>query len=475
MSTVSYKPLYSQVREILQKRIADGVYLQGDLIPSESELAQEFGTSISTIRQAISMLSADGALIKKQGRGTFVSDQKTPIRFFCWLVNKDPKESRRAQQAVLDLIARFEQKHPAIAVECVPTMYHVSKKELLKLITAGNAPDVALIMAHWTSYFASMGAFARLDKLLSKANLASRFHDKDLYGGMYRDKLYSVAWGLCPVTLIANKRVLRNAHIDLPDTPLTLDAFFETCRQLDRFYGRKEMYSYALSASEDKETDFLTIYVFLQAFGGGFMNEQGDIIFNAPETVAAFRWLRQFVHECSVFKADLPMVRKRFAEGQIAFISDGPWVKGHLEELVGDDFDAHFRVLLNPTTPGKASVSWNYNHALAICSQSQYHAQAAKFIDAITTDDELCRFFSTQTGILPVNQRNLDAAGFSSDFFRGCKAQLAHSACINAQNAMFGKAMYFCLNAVHNILEHDADIERELNEKEAYLKMLYEE
>ena len=83
MSTVSYKPLYSQVREILQKRIADGVYLQGDLIPSESELAQEFGTSISTIRQAISMLSADGALIKKQGRGTFVSDQKTTIRFFC--------------------------------------------------------------------------------------------------------------------------------------------------------------------------------------------------------------------------------------------------------------------------------------------------------------------------------------------------------------------------------------------------------
>ena len=90
-------------------------------------------------------------------------------------------------------------------------------------------------------------------------------------------------------------------------------------------------------------------------------------------------------------------------------------------------------------------------------------------------DYQFINIWVIMTGILPVNQRNLDDAGFSSDFFRGCKAQLAHSACINAQNAMFGKAMYFCLNAVHNILEHDADIERELNEKEAYLKMLYEE
>lgn len=475
MPTVSYKPLYLQVREILQQRIADGAYHQGDLIPSESILAQEFGTSISTIRQAISMLSADGVLIKKQGRGTFVSDQKTTIRFFCWLVNNDQNESRRAQQATLDLIERFQQKYPTIAIECVPTTYHAAKKELLKLITSGNAPDVALIMAHWTSYFASMGAFARLDKLLSRRNLEYRVVDKDLYGGMYQDKLYSVAWGLCPVSLIANTRLLREAGIELPPQPVTLDAFFDACQQVDRVYQGKDIFSYALSASADKETDFLTIYFLLQAFRGGFMNERGEIIFHAPETVAAFEWLRRFVRACRVLKADIPTIRKRFAQGEIAFISDGPWIKCHLEELTGEPFEQNFQIALNPVGQDGISRSWNYNHALAICSQSAYPMQAAKFIDAITTNDDLCDLFAAQTGILPANTQHLDNEIYASEFFRGYKRQLEHSACINAQNAMFAKAMYFCLTAVRNILETDCDIERELKEKEVYLNMLYEE
>ncbi len=475
MPTVSYKPLYLQVREILQQRIADGVYCQGDLIPSEAILAQEFGTSISTIRQAISMLSADGVLVKKQGRGTFVSDQKTTIRFFCWLVNNDQDESRRAQQAALDLIDRFQQKYPTIAVECVPTTYHVSKKELLKLITSGNAPDVALIMSHWTSYFASMGAFARLDTLLSKRNLEHRTVENDLYGGMYQGKLFSVAWGLCPVSLIANTRVLRNAGIELPPQPMTLDAFFDLCRQVDRFYQGKDVYSYAFSASADKETDFLTMYFFLQAFGGGVMNERGEIIFHAPETVAAFEWLRQFTRTRRVLKANIPTIRTRFAQGEIAFISDGPWIKCHLEELTGEPFEQRFQVVLNPVTRGENSYSWNYNHALAICSQSAYPLQSAKFIDAITSDDDLCDFFAAQTGILPVNTQHFDHPVYSTEFFSGYKRQLEHSACINAQNAMFAKAIYFCSNAARNILESDCDIEQELREKEAYLNMLYEE
>ena len=292
---------------------------------------------------------------------------------------------------------------------------------------------------------------------------------------MYRNKLYSLAWGLCPVALIANTRLLREAGIELPPQPMTLDAFFDVCQQVDRAYQCNDIFSYALSASADKETDFLTIYFLLQAFRGGFMNERGEIIFHAPETVAAFEWLRRFVRACRVLKADIPTIRKRFAQGEIAFISDGPWLKCHLEELTGEPFEERFQVVLNPIGQDGLSRSWNYNHALAICSQSAYPMQAARFIDAVTTDDDLCDLFAAQTGILPANTQHLDNAVYASEFFRGYKRQLEHSACINAQNAMFAKAMYFCLTAARNILESDCDIERELREEEVYLNMLYEE
>jgi len=38
---------------------------------------------------------------------------------------------------------------------------------------------------------------------------------------------------------------------------------------------------------------------------------------------------------------------------------------------------------------------------------------------------------------------------------------------------MFEKAMVLCQDAVQKILFEDADIERELDEKQYYLKMLY--
>ncbi len=475
MTAVSYKPLYLQVKEILLQRIDEGVYPQEELIPSESGLAREFGTSISTIRQAISMLSAEGMLIKKQGKGTYVSHRKTTIRFFCWLGNTQRDESRQIRQLVQEVIALFHQKYPSIEVECLPAGTPFPKKTLLNLITSGNAPDVALIMTHWTSYFASMGAFTRLEPLLNQDNPANRGDEKDLSGGLYRKQLYSAAWGVCPVSMIANMHVLQQAEITLPELPMTLDTFSAICQRVDQWSQGQEKYSYALSLASDHEDDFLAIYPFLLAFRGGLTNTQGEIRFDSPENIAAFSWLRDFIKNCNVLQADISTIRKRFAQEAIAFISDGPWIKTYLEELTGERFEQNFRVVLNPVIQGKFSFSWNNNYALAICSQSQHPGQAAKFIDAMTNDEEICTYFSSRLGMLPVNKHFMKDPGFSSSFFRGYRQQLAHTACINAQNAMFAKAMSFCHDTVRQILEQGADIKQELKEKEKYLHLLYEE
>jgi ABC-type glycerol-3-phosphate transport system substrate-binding protein len=292
---------------------------------------------------------------------------------------------------------------------------------------------------------------------------------------MFRDRLYSVAWGLCPVALIANKHVLREAGITLPASPMTLDAFRAICQQIDRFYGKREKYSYALSVSADKETDFLTLYVFLQAFKGGFITEQGDIIFDSAENVTAFTWLREFVKNCRVFTSDILTIRERFAHNDIAFMSDGPWMKYLLEDVTGREFDRDFAIVLNPVHGDSHSASWNSNHALAICSQSPHALYAAKFIDALTNDNEIFRYYTSKIGVLPVNKAYLEDPLYDTGFFKGYTQQLAHAVCINAQNAMFTRAMYFCVDAVRKILDEEADIEQELHEKAYYLKMLYRE
>lgn len=79
------RPLYAQIRERLVERIRSGQWKPGQLIPNEFEIAAEFGVSQGTARKAISELAAEGLVLRRQGRGTFVVEH-TPahvqFRFF---------------------------------------------------------------------------------------------------------------------------------------------------------------------------------------------------------------------------------------------------------------------------------------------------------------------------------------------------------------------------------------------------------
>lgn len=69
-------PLYSQLVGIVKRNISAGTLAPGELLPSEAELCKTFDISRSTVRQAIGALEADGLVVRKQGRGTFVAEPK---------------------------------------------------------------------------------------------------------------------------------------------------------------------------------------------------------------------------------------------------------------------------------------------------------------------------------------------------------------------------------------------------------------
>ena len=71
--------LYIQVMRLLVDEIGRGTWSIGDRIPSEDELGARYGVSKITIRQALSNLSADGYLMKLQGKGTFVAGNRPVV------------------------------------------------------------------------------------------------------------------------------------------------------------------------------------------------------------------------------------------------------------------------------------------------------------------------------------------------------------------------------------------------------------
>ena len=73
LSRSSPEPLYRQLAGHLEREIASGAVKPGDRIESEGLLAERFKVSRITVRQAIEGLVKQQQLIRKQGKGTFVT------------------------------------------------------------------------------------------------------------------------------------------------------------------------------------------------------------------------------------------------------------------------------------------------------------------------------------------------------------------------------------------------------------------
>lgn len=72
----SQSPLYQQLMTRLKNDIVAGVYPAGGRIPSEQTLCDTYGVSRVTVRKAMLDLVQEGLLVRRQGKGTFVADER---------------------------------------------------------------------------------------------------------------------------------------------------------------------------------------------------------------------------------------------------------------------------------------------------------------------------------------------------------------------------------------------------------------
>lgn len=64
--------LGDQLYELILARIVKGEFAQGERLPSEVRLCEEFGVSRPVVREALSRLQADGLVVSRQGSGSYV-------------------------------------------------------------------------------------------------------------------------------------------------------------------------------------------------------------------------------------------------------------------------------------------------------------------------------------------------------------------------------------------------------------------
>lgn len=81
MSSGDFSPRRSvsateSARSEIEKAVREGWLKPGDKLPSEPELAMQLGVSRNSLREALKSLEDAGVVVRRHGKGTFVTDSK---------------------------------------------------------------------------------------------------------------------------------------------------------------------------------------------------------------------------------------------------------------------------------------------------------------------------------------------------------------------------------------------------------------
>lgn len=99
----AFSPLYQQIKSLLVQSLERGEWKPGEAIPSEIELAARFQVSQGTVRKAVDELAAEHLLMRRQGKGTFVSTHhEARVRFRFLRLAPNEGEPQPAESLILD-------------------------------------------------------------------------------------------------------------------------------------------------------------------------------------------------------------------------------------------------------------------------------------------------------------------------------------------------------------------------------------
>jgi GntR family transcriptional regulator len=153
-------PKYWLVKEELRSLVDAGE--PGTALPTERELAEQLGTSRTTVRQAISELVVEGLLLRTQGSGTYIAEPRlVHIRQLSSFT--DDLGAARVENRILGVTVE-----PAVGETArrlgVPTVHRVDRVRIVDGVPlalesarlAGELPDLAAQLERWGSLYATL-------------------------------------------------------------------------------------------------------------------------------------------------------------------------------------------------------------------------------------------------------------------------------------------------------------------------------
>ena len=136
----AFSPLYRQIQALLTRSLTLGEWQPGAALPSEPELALRFKVSQGTVRKALDAMAADGLLVRRQGKGTFVATHaEAQVQYRFLRLMPDQGERQAMRRRLLDC---RRLRVPAEVARALGLGSGDSVVQIRRLLLAGEVPVV---------------------------------------------------------------------------------------------------------------------------------------------------------------------------------------------------------------------------------------------------------------------------------------------------------------------------------------------
>ncbi len=306
-----------------------------------------------------------------------------------------------AEELALDtMIADFEATND-ITIE--KRVYSDYGTQLTTELIGGTAPDAFYVEASLAPSLIKDGA---LIEMTSEIDDIDDFEESSLAGFTQDGSVYAIPKDFSTLGLFYNEDLLTSAGYEVSDIPTNIEEFPAF---LEEVQGSLETGQTAMSCNFNIDRN----YFWLEAGGNSMFNDAGELYLSNPEILENAQIIDDLMGTdgCKTASAlGFGWNGDAFASGSVAFMIEGPWVLGMLDN---DYSEINYGVLETPMYKDEKATAL-YTVGWGVNASSSNTEAAIEFVN-YATGIEGMDTWTRGAGVLPSRNSLLESQNIDSD------------------------------------------------------------
>ncbi len=299
------------------------------------------------------------------------------------------------------LAKEFEDANPGVDVQVTAIPWDAAHNKFTSAITAGQAPDAAMVGSTWMGEFAGMGALDPTPPSIDENAFFEGAQRTTEVGGTS----YGIPWYVETRLLFYRKDLAKTAGYETPPTD------WQGLKEMAKAMQAKAGAKWGIGLQAGGTGSWQTVLPFAWS-NGAALTKDDDAAYNfdSPEMLETLRYYGSFFSEGIADKEApaQPTTEPDFASGRVPMFISGPWMMSAVEKVGGPGFADKYGVVPMPVK--KTSSSFVGGSNLVVFKETRNRDSAWKFVNWLADPRTQVKWYRQSTDLPSVKSAWQDPA-----------------------------------------------------------------